>query len=201
MPLGGPRWRGDQLMADLKEYGIRNSYQTTIQPTGAIAIIADLEGYGCEPVFALSYVLRTREGAEEKNEGDWNELYYASRLFREALEQYGLSEQERHAILQRVAATGSCRNVELVPEEIRKVFVVSGDISVEQHVMMQAALQAFTDNAISKTINFPADASLDDVRKAYFDGWKRGLKGMTVYVTGSRKDRSAGDPGNPGPRP
>jgi ribonucleoside-diphosphate reductase alpha chain len=177
----------DQLIADLKRHGIRNSYLTTIQPTGAIAIIADLEGYGCEPVFALSYVLKTREGAEEKGEGDWSELYYASRLFREALEHYGLSEQERHAILEQVAVTGSCQDVELVPEEIRNVFVVSGDISVEQHVAMQAALQAFTDNAISKTINFPADASPADVRKAYFDGWKKGLKGMTVYVTGSRK--------------
>jgi ribonucleoside-diphosphate reductase alpha chain len=185
--FGRPPVAWDQLMADLKQYGIRNSYQTTIQPTGAIAIIADLEGYGCEPVFALSYVLRTREGAEEKGEGDWNELYYSSRLFSEALELYGLSEQERRVILEQVAVTGSCQNVELVPEEIRKVFVVSSDISVEQHVMMQAALQNFIDNAISKTINFPADASPEEVRKAYFDGWKKGLKGMTVYVTGSRK--------------
>jgi ribonucleoside-diphosphate reductase alpha chain len=185
--FGRPPIAWDQLMADLKQHGIRNSYLTTIQPTGAIAIIADLEGYGCEPVFALSYVLKTREGAEEKGEGDWNELYYASRLFGEALGRYGLSEQERHAILQQVAVTGSCQNVELIPEEIRRVFVVSSDVSVDQHVMMQAALQAFTDNAISKTINFPADASRDDVRKAYLDGWKKGLKGMTVYVTGSRK--------------
>ena len=185
--FGRPPVAWDELMVDLKQYGIRNSYQTTIQPTGAIAIIADLEGYGCEPVFALSYVLRTREGAEEKGEGDWNELYYSSRLFSEALELYGLSEQERRIILEQVAMTGSCQGVELVPEEIRKVFVVSSDISVEQHVMMQAALQNFIDNAISKTINFPADATPDEVRKAYFDGWKRGLKGMTVYVTGSRK--------------
>lgn len=185
--FGRPPLAWEQLIADLKQHGIRNSHLTTIQPTGAIAIIADLEGYGCEPVFALSYVLKTREGAEEKGEGDWSELYYASRLFGEALEHYGLSEQERHAILQEVAVTGSCQDVKLVPEEIRKVFVVSGDISVEQHVAMQAALQAFTDNAISKTINFPADASPADVRKAYVDGWKKGLKGMTVYVTGSRK--------------
>jgi ribonucleoside-diphosphate reductase alpha chain len=185
--FGRPPLAWDQLIEDLKQHGIRNSHLTTIQPTGAIAIIADLEGYGCEPVFALSYVLKTREGAEEKGEGDWSELYYASRLFGEALEHYGLSEQERHAILQEVAVTGSCQDVKLVPEEIRNVFVVSGDISVEQHVAMQAALQAFTDNAISKTINFPANASPADVRKAYVDGWKKGLKGMTVYVTGSRK--------------
>jgi len=185
--FGRPLLAWDQLMADLKVHGIRNSYLTTIQPTGAIAIVADLEGYGCEPVFALSYVLKTREGTEEKGAGDWNELYYSSRLFGEALERCGISEQERRAILQEVAVTGSCQGVELVPEKIRKVFVVSGDISVEQHVTMQAALQAFTDNAISKTINFPAEASLEDVRKAYFDGWKKGLKGMTVYVTGSRK--------------
>jgi ribonucleoside-diphosphate reductase alpha chain len=75
----------------------------------------------------------------------------------------------------------------LVPKEIREVFVVSGDVKVEEHVMMQAAMQAFVDNAISKTINFPATATQEEVQQAYVRGWKMGLKGMTVYVTGSRE--------------
>jgi ribonucleoside-diphosphate reductase alpha chain len=178
-------WRG--LLKELKLHGIRNSCQTTIQPTGAIATIAGLEGYGCEPVFALSYVMKTHEGAEEKGDGTWAELYYESKAFEEALERAGLGSDERETIFVAVRANGSCQGLDLVPKKIRDVFVVSEDVQVEEHVRMQAALQAFTDNAISKTINFPEGASEEDVEKAYFLGWKLGLKGMTVYVTGSRK--------------
>ncbi len=74
-----------------------------------------------------------------------------------------------------------------MPEAIRRVFVVSGDVTAEEHVRMQAALQAFTDNAISKTINFPASATEDEVATAYRLAWKLGCKGLTVYVTGSRE--------------
>jgi len=73
-----------------------------------------------------------------------------------------------------------------VPKELRDVFTVSGDVTVSEHVEMEAALQRFVDNAISKTINFPSEATEDEVWKAYLKGWKLGLKGMTVYVTGSR---------------
>jgi ribonucleoside-diphosphate reductase alpha chain len=176
-----------ELLKELKLHGIRNSCQTTIQPTGAIATIAGLEGYGCEPVFALSYVMKTHEGAEEKGDGTWAELYYESKAFEEALERAGLGSDERETIFAAVRANGSCQGLDLVPKKIRDVFVVSEDVQVEEHVRMQAALQAFTDNAISKTINFPEEASEEDVEKAYFLGWKLGLKGMTVYVTGSRK--------------
>jgi ribonucleoside-diphosphate reductase alpha chain len=175
------------LLKDLKAYGIRNSCQTTIQPTGAIATIAGIEGYGCEPVFALSYVMKTHEGAEEKGDGNWAELYYESHLFQEALARAGLDKKSQETIFAAVRGKGSCQGIELVPKAIQKVFVVSSDVKVEEHVAMQAALQAFVDNAISKTINFPADASESDVYKAYINGWKTRLKGMTVYVTGSRK--------------
>jgi len=74
-----------------------------------------------------------------------------------------------------------------VPDAIRQVFVVSADITAEEHVRMQAALQAFVDNSLSKTVNFPADAEVEDVAKAYQLAWKLGCKGITVYVTGSRQ--------------
>lgn len=176
-----------ELLKDLKKYGIRNSCQTTIQPTGAIATIAGVEGYGCEPVFALSYVMKTHEGAEDKGDGNWAELYYESGLFKAALERAEVSRKTQATIFQAVRGGGSCQPVELVPKAIREVFVVSGDVTVDEHVKMQAALQAFVDNAISKTINFPERASEKEVWQAYMKGWQLGLKGMTVYVTGSRK--------------
>jgi ribonucleoside-diphosphate reductase alpha chain len=185
--FGRPKldWQG--LVKDLKKNGIRNSCQTTIQPTGAIATIAGLEGYGCEPVFALSYVMKTHEGAEEKGDGTWAELYYESKAFKQALAQAGLDKKSQETIFQAVRSRGSCQEVELVPKAIRDVFVVSSDVKVGEHVLMQASMQAFVDNAISKTINFAEGASEQEVWQAYFEGWKLGLKGMTVYVTGSRK--------------
>ena len=93
-----------------------------------------------------------------------------------------------------------------VPEAVRRVFVVSQDITAEEHVRMQAAIQAFVDNSISKTVNFPEHATVDDVKKAYILAWQLGCKGLTVYVTGSRQEvvletkataESKGKPGEP----
>ena len=98
----------------------------------------------------------------------------------------GVSKKKREEIFALIREKGSCQSIQDVPKELRDVFVVSSDVSVDEHLEMQAALQRFVDNAISKTINFPANASVKDVEKAYFTGWKHGLKGMTVYVTGSR---------------
>lgn len=184
--FGRPKIDWKQLIVALKKTGIRNSCQTTIQPTGAIATIAGLEGYGCEPVFALSYIMKTHEGAEAKN-NDWTELSYESKTFSDALKRAGLSKKIRTELFEQVRLKGTCQDIPDVPDAIKQVFVVSGDISVQEHVAMQAALQKFTDNAISKTINFPADATLKDVSQAYLNGWKQGLKGMTVYVAGSRQ--------------
>lgn len=185
--FGRPTLDWKSLLVDLKKFGIRNSCQTTIQPTGAIATIAGIEGYGCEPVFALSYVMKTHEGADEKGDGVWAELFYESKLFMQVLEKAGLDDKTRETIFTAVRSNGSCQDVELVPEAIRDVFVVSSDVTVEEHVAMQASMQVFVDNAISKTINFPEGATEEQVYQAYFKGWKMGLKGMTVYVTGSRK--------------
>jgi ribonucleoside-diphosphate reductase alpha chain len=171
----------DALIAGVERHGIRNAAQTTIAPTGTRSTIAGIEAYGCEPVFALAYVRHMNDNGEDV------ELRYTSPLFREALEEAGLDEDTREAIFEQVAISGSCQDVEEVPEEIREVFVVAHDISAEKHVRMQAALQAFVDASISKTINFPADATPDDVARAFQLAWELGCKGLTVYVTGSRE--------------
>ena len=143
---------------------------------------AGIEGYGCEPVFALAYTRYVQEADEQI------QLLYVSPRFEAALEAAGLDEETRTGVLELVRKTGSCEGVEQVPEEIRDVFVVSGDIEAEGHIRMQAALQLFVDASISKTVNFPADAKPEDVAEAFLLAWRLGCKGLTVYVAGSRQN-------------
>jgi ribonucleoside-diphosphate reductase alpha chain len=185
--FGRPKLEWKEILKGLKSYGIRNGAQTTVAPTGSIATISGLEGYGCEPVFALSYTRHTREGAENLGK-EWREMYYESYLFELALKKAGVAKKERTRIFAEVRQNGgSLQGVSGVPKEVSEVFVVSGDLSVEEHVRMQAVLQKWVDNSISKTINFPPEATADQVAKAYQLGWELGLKGMTVYVEGSRE--------------
>jgi len=178
---GRPELDWQAIVDGIRRHGIRNGAQTTIAPTGTISTVAGCEGYGCEPVFALAYMRHVNDGGRQLT------LQYTSPLFERALRNSGLSDEQINRIVQRVNQVGTCRDIEDVPEEIRRVFVVSSDVTVDEHVRMQAALQAFTDNAISKTCNFPADATEQDVAEAYLLGWRLGCKGLTVYVTGSRE--------------
>jgi ribonucleoside-diphosphate reductase alpha chain len=171
----------EAIISGIRRHGIRNATQTTIAPTGTRSTIAGIEAYGCEPVFALSYVRHMNDNGNDV------ELRYTSPHFRQALEEAGLDEETRGRIVTHVAASGSCQDVEGVPEAVRDVFVVAQDIPAEEHVRMQAALQAFVDASISKTINFPADATPEDVARAFLLAWELGCKGLTVYVTGSRE--------------
>lgn len=185
--FGRPTLDWKLILKGLKTHGIRNGAQTTVAPTGSIATISGLEGYGCEPVFALSYVRHTREGAEKEGK-EWREMYYESLLFERELKQSGVPATTRRKIYEAVREQGgSCQKVKEVPKEIREVFVVSADLTVTEHVRMQGVMQVWIDNSISKTINFPSSASVDEVAQAYQLGWKLGLKGMTVYVEGSRE--------------
>ena len=171
----------DKIVDGIRQHGIRNAAQTTVAPTGTIATVSGCEGYGCEPVFALGYVRHFKDGDEDV------ELVYTSPLFEEALNRLELSPERAQAIRQQVAETGSCQEIEELPAHIRRAFVVSGDITAEEHVKMQAAIQAFVDNSISKTCNFPEGATEEDVAQAYMQAWELGCKGLTVYVTGSRQ--------------
>jgi ribonucleoside-diphosphate reductase alpha chain len=144
--------------------------------------VAGCEGYGCEPVFALAYTRTVKDNGRDLK------LTYTSPLFEAALERAGLHEATRKEIGRQISTTGSCQDMAEVPEQIRRVFVVAQDITAEEHVRMQAATQAFVDNSISKTINFPSGATVEDVKKAYELAWHLGCKGLTVYVTGSRQE-------------
>jgi ribonucleoside-diphosphate reductase alpha chain len=172
-------WNG--IVRGIGEHGIRNAAQTTVAPTGTIATVVGCEGYGCEPVFALGYIRHFKDGDKDV------ELAYTSPLFEQALNATGLSEAAKARIKQHAATYGACQTVEELPDHLRHTFVVSSDISAEEHVLMQAAIQAFTDNSISKTCNFPEGATEEDVAKAYMLAWETGCKGLTVYVTGSRE--------------
>ncbi|MCC7451477.1 MAG: adenosylcobalamin-dependent ribonucleoside-diphosphate reductase [Anaerolineae bacterium] len=170
-----------KIVAGIKKHGIRNGAQMTVAPTGTIATVSGCEAYGCEPVFALAYIRHVNDKGRDL------QLQYTSPLFEKALQNAGLSEAEIKAIVEEVNVKGSCQDVDGVPEQVRHTFVVSSDVSTDEHIRMQAAMQRFVDNAISKTINMPADATVKDVEDAYMLGWKLGCKGLTVYVTGSRE--------------
>jgi ribonucleoside-diphosphate reductase alpha chain len=172
-------WNG--ILKDLKKYGIRNAAQTTIAPTGTIATVAGCEGYGCEPVFALAYTRHVNDNGKDL------QLTYASSRLEQILSQSGINPETRIGIIEEIMHRGTCQDIPSIPESIRNVFVVSADITAEEHVRMQAVMQAFVDNSLSKTVNFTEEATVEDVSKAYMLAWELGCKGITVYVTGSRE--------------
>jgi ribonucleoside-diphosphate reductase alpha chain len=178
---GRPEVDWQRVVSGIQQHGIRNSAQTTVAPTGTIATVAGCEGYGCEPVFALAYIRHVNDNGKDL------QLTYTSPIFERALIEAGLSESARKAIVEHVMEEGSCQGLPDVLKSIQHTFVVSADISAEEHVRMQAALQAFVDNSLSKTVNFPGDASEEDVALAYRLAWELGCKGITVYITGSRQ--------------
>lgn len=152
---------------------IRNATVTTIAPTGTISIIADASG-GCEPLFAYAFT---------KNVMDGDKLLVCNDMLVEKLKEYGVYSEE---LMQRIADEGTLAHIEEIPEEIRRVFVCAHDISPEWHIRIQAAFQKYTDNAVSKTINFPNSATREEVKEAYLLAYKLKCKGTTVYRDGSR---------------
>src|SRR3972149_467359 len=179
---GRPPLDWDSLEKDMRRDGVRNAAQCTIAPTGTIATVAGCEGYGCEPVFALAYIRHIVDAEAGGGDGRTT-LTYASPLVEEALIRAGVDGATRSRIYQDVMYSGTCQNIEDVPESVRHAFVVAADITPEEHVRMQAALQVFVDNSLSKTGNFPASATEEDVATAYMLAWELGCKGLTVYVT------------------
>jgi ribonucleoside-diphosphate reductase alpha chain len=153
----------------------RNGARTTIAPTGTIAMLADCSS-GCEPLFALTYAKNTIEGKR---------MFQTSPYFVRALEERGLYSEE---LLEKIQeGGGSIQHMEEMPEDLKRAFVVAGDITPEWHIKVQAAFQKYTDNAISKTINFNNDATVQDVRDAYWQSYETGCKGITIYRDGSRE--------------
>jgi len=151
---------------------MRNSAPTTIAPTGTISIIAGTSS-GIEPLFALSYV---------RNVMDNTRLVEVNPYFEAVARREGFYSEE---LMEQLAETGSLETMD-VPDWVKGVFRTSHDISPEWHVRMQAAFQKHTDNSVSKTINFPHNATTDDVANAYTMAYDLGCKGITVYRDGSK---------------
>ena len=171
-----PAWDGSEW----EERGrrLRNSYTTTIAPTGTISILADCSG-GIEPMFSLVFQRQVMKD-ELGRPTIMREVNY---VFEAAARERGYFSEE---LVDEVLERGTLRGVADVPEDHARVFVTAHDIAPEWHMRMQAAFQRHCDSSISKTINFPHDATVDDVRSIYDMAIDLGVKGVTVYRDGCR---------------
>ncbi|MBN1626291.1 MAG: ribonucleotide-diphosphate reductase subunit alpha, partial [Deltaproteobacteria bacterium] len=154
----------------------RNATTTTIAPTGTLSIIAGCSS-GIEPLFALSFV---------RNVMDNDKLMEVNRHFETIAKERGFYSRE---LMERIASTGTVRHMKNIPEDVRDVFVTAHDVTPEWHILMQAAFQKYTDNAVSKTVNLPKDATEEDVKKVYVLAYKLGCKGVTIYRDGSKENQ------------
>lgn len=169
-----PNFSGSVWEKDWK--AMRNATITTIAPTGTISIIGG-SSQGIEPLFAIVYV-------REVSESLGRSLIEINPLFENIALREGFYSEE---LMKKISKRTSVQDLEEIPEHIRRLFVTAHDITAEWHVRMQAAFQKHTDNAVSKTINFPNSATPNDIEKAYWLAYKLGCKGVTVYRHGSRE--------------
>ncbi len=155
---------------------IRNGTITTIAPTGTLSIIASCSS-GVEPIFAYAF---------ERNVMDGTRLIEINEILKQKLKKAGILSNE---LLAKIVKEGTIEHIEEIPETIRKVFRCSHDISPEYHIKTQAAFQKHTDNAVSKTVNFRKEATIEQVENVYNLAYKLGCKGVTIYRDGSRENQ------------
>lgn len=155
---------------------MRNATVTTVAPTGTISIIAGCSS-GIEPIFAISFIRNVLSGTR---------LFETNPLFETMSKERGFYSAK---LLEEIARTGSVQKIEGVPDDIKRLFVTALNIKPEWHIKMQAAFQKHTDNAVSKTVNLPTEATADDVRNIYELAWKLRCKGVTVFRYGSKPEQ------------
>jgi ribonucleoside-diphosphate reductase alpha chain len=176
LPTETHAYNWDSLIKKIQKHGIRNSWTSTIAPTGTLSMIADTSN-GVEPMFALVFEKRVTVGR----------FFYTNRIFENVLKENGLYNDE---ILAKIANNyGSVRGLAEIPEWIQKTFVTAIDVHWVDHIMAQAVWQKWIGNAIAKTINMPGDVTAEDVKYAYLLSHELGLKGVTVYRDGSRHEQ------------
>jgi ribonucleoside-diphosphate reductase alpha chain len=166
-----PNFNGSALKSHRD--AMRNATVTTIAPAGTISIIAGASS-GIEPIFALAFVRHVLDGKE---------LLEVNPFFEAIAREEGFYSED---LMRKIAQNGDIQNLQEVPEKVKKLFVTAHDISPEDHIRMQAAFQKYTDNAVSKTVNFPHEATVDDVAKVYQLAYRLGCKGVTIYRDRSR---------------
>lgn len=171
-----PRFKGS-VWEKMGYECMRNSTVTTIAPTGTIGVIANVSS-GVEPLFAVAYMRNVGETL-----GVGRNLIEINPLFERIAIKEGFYSDE---LMRKVSRGWSIQHFTEIPEHIRKIFITAHDVSPEWHVRMQGAFQKYTDNAVSKTINFPHTATPYDVEKAYMLAYQLGCKGITIYRDGSK---------------
>ncbi|HHV31548.1 MAG TPA: vitamin B12-dependent ribonucleotide reductase [Clostridiales bacterium] len=159
-----------------KEVPQRNATITTIAPTGTLSIIAGCSS-GVEPIFGYVFIRNIMDGTE---------MIEVNPILKAELEKRGLYSE---ALMKCIAKEGTIAHIEELPEDLRRVFVSAHDIHPEDHIRMQAAFQRATDNAVSKTVNFPNSATREDVAQVYRLAFQLGCKGVTIYRDGSRSEQ------------
>lgn len=177
-----PRWSqesiykkdGQEQTGNLRSRARRNATVTTVAPTGTISLIANCSS-GIEPIYSIAY---RRISFESER------MTFVHPLFEDYARKHGFYNDD---LMKRISEKGSVHRLLEVPEEARRVFVTTHEIAPEWHVRMQAAFQKHIDAAVSKTINFPANATVEDVKRAYLLAHELGCKGITVYRDGSRE--------------
>jgi len=155
---------------------VRNATVNTVAPTGTISILAGCSS-GIEPLFAVSFMRNVLSGTK---------LFEVHPLFEELARKKGIYRRE---ILSQIAQWGSIRKIKGIPRDMKRIFTTAFDLTPKQHLMIQAAFQNHTDNSVSKTINLPRDATVEDVRRIYLMAHKLRCKGITVYRYGSKEEQ------------
>jgi len=168
-----PAWGGSEYAKSDRRF--RNACRLTVAPTGTVSMLADTSS-GVEPTFAIAW--------KKMNILEGETLYYVNKYFERDAKDFNFYSED---LMDYISNGGSIQNRDDVPQWVKEVYTVAGDITPEAHVLMQAAFQQYCDSGISKTINFSNDASIEDVYTAYLLAWEKGCKGITVYRSGSRE--------------